>query len=270
MTKARSVSTGAAAKGDLVAGTGTNTSATLGVGSNNQTILADSTATTGMKWAASPTSVLGTTGDILYASAANTLAALSAGSSGQVLTSNGAGVAPSYQTVSGGGMTLLGTGAMTGVSTYTFSSIPQTYNRLYVRLSNISTTTSSDLIYVRVNGNAVSNGYHYSILPYTATASTNTPNTFISIGVGGTGNWSTSGGMFFHDYTLTTSTAKVLNWNITSWKSGTSATGITGWASCSSTTASAYDGIGAVTSIQFYNSAANNFSAGNIYLYGEK
>ncbi len=38
-----------------------------------------------------------TTGDILYASASNTLSKLSAGTSGYVLTSNGAGVAPSWQ-----------------------------------------------------------------------------------------------------------------------------------------------------------------------------
>jgi len=38
-----------------------------------------------------------TTGDILYASAANTLSKLAPGTSGTVLTSNGAGVAPSYQ-----------------------------------------------------------------------------------------------------------------------------------------------------------------------------
>ena len=53
-------------------------------------------------WSASATSVLTTTGDILYASGANTLARLAGGTSGDVLTANGAGVAPSYQTAGGG------------------------------------------------------------------------------------------------------------------------------------------------------------------------
>jgi len=51
MTKARSVSTGAAAKGDLVAGSGTNTSAILAVGANDTVLTADSSTATGLKWA---------------------------------------------------------------------------------------------------------------------------------------------------------------------------------------------------------------------------
>ena len=63
-------------------------------------------------WSASATSVLTTTGDLLYASAGNTLARLAGGTSGDVLTANGAGVAPSYQTAGGGG-------AWTSEGTYT-------------------------------------------------------------------------------------------------------------------------------------------------------
>ena len=44
-----------------------------------------------------------TTGDIVYASATNTLAKLAAVTSGYVLTSNGAGTAPSWQVAGGGG-----------------------------------------------------------------------------------------------------------------------------------------------------------------------
>ena len=54
-------------------------------------------------WQPSATSVMSTTGDLLYASGANTLARLAGGTSGDVLTANGAGVAPSYQTPSAGG-----------------------------------------------------------------------------------------------------------------------------------------------------------------------
>jgi hypothetical protein len=75
-------------KGDLL----TRTSATLarlGVGSNNQNLLADSTTANGIKWGDSATSVLTTTGDLLYASAANTLARRAVGTTGDVLTVTG-------------------------------------------------------------------------------------------------------------------------------------------------------------------------------------
>jgi hypothetical protein len=68
-------------------------------------------------WSASSTSVLTTTGDLLYASGANTLARLAGGTSGDVLTANGAGVAPSYQTPAGGG------GAMELISTTTTGAV---------------------------------------------------------------------------------------------------------------------------------------------------
>ena len=61
----------------------------LGIGSNNQTLLADSAQATGNKWAASSTSTLTTAGDLLYASGANTLARLARGSDNQVLKMNG-------------------------------------------------------------------------------------------------------------------------------------------------------------------------------------
>lgn len=52
MTKARSNATAPAAKGQLVVGTGTDTSGILGVGSNDQVLTADSSTSTGVKWAA--------------------------------------------------------------------------------------------------------------------------------------------------------------------------------------------------------------------------
>ena len=74
----------------------------LDVGTANQGLLVDSSATAGIKWGASSTSTLTTTGDLLSASSANTLTRIGAGTSGHVLTANGAGVSPTFQAVSGG------------------------------------------------------------------------------------------------------------------------------------------------------------------------
>jgi len=72
-------------------------------GSVNQVLTKSATS---FGWADGSKATLTTTGDLLYASAANTLARLAAGTSGYVLTSNGAGVAPSWQAAAGGLTTL--------------------------------------------------------------------------------------------------------------------------------------------------------------------
>lgn len=75
-------------KGDMFVATADNTVGKLTVGSNNTTLIADSTQTGGVKWAASSTSTLSAKGDILTASAPNTLAAVSVGANGTVLTAD--------------------------------------------------------------------------------------------------------------------------------------------------------------------------------------
>jgi hypothetical protein len=52
MGRNRSNATAAAVKGNLVAGTGVDTSGLLAVGANNTVLTADSTTATGLKWAA--------------------------------------------------------------------------------------------------------------------------------------------------------------------------------------------------------------------------
>jgi len=51
ITKATASSIAPAAKGDLVVGSATNDAAVLGVGSNDQVLTADSSTSTGLKWA---------------------------------------------------------------------------------------------------------------------------------------------------------------------------------------------------------------------------
>lgn len=152
-----------AAKGDLLVGTANDTISRVAVGTNNFTLLADSAQTTGVKWAASPTSVLGTTGDILYASSANTLAALAAGTSGYALTANGAGVAPSWQAIPTGSMTLISRQTPNNVSGFSFTSIPQTYTDLYIRWVGYEpSAVGAGTYYIRFNSDATATAYNYS------------------------------------------------------------------------------------------------------------
>jgi hypothetical protein len=95
------------AKGDLIAGTASDTVARLAVGSNDQVLIADSTAATGLKWG-SP---------------------------------------------SAGGMTLISTTTLTGASV-TISSIPATYNSLYVVVRNFLPDTANRVLYMRFNADA--------------------------------------------------------------------------------------------------------------------
>ena len=148
VTITNSMATTIDAKGDLIVGTANDAFARVAVGTNNQTILADSTTSPGLKWAASPQSILGTTGDILYASAANTPAALAAGTSGYYLKANGAGVAPSWAAAAASAMVVVK--AQTSFSNVagtgtTFDNVfTATYQQYFVTIEYISAATNTD------------------------------------------------------------------------------------------------------------------------------
>ena len=98
-----------------------------------------------------------TLGDIAYSSAtANTNTRLAIGSTGNVLTVSG-GV-PTWAAPAAGGLTLINAGGttLTGAS-ITISSIPTTYQDLYVVIRDYLTNADNDGLLVRFNSDTASN-----------------------------------------------------------------------------------------------------------------
>ena len=146
------------AKADLITATANDTPARLGVGANGTVLTADSAEATGLKWAtpaSGMTNPMTTTGDTIYSSSGTTPARLGIGSTGQVLTVSG-GV-PTWATAATGGMTLIATASPSGVSTYTFSSIPATYKHLLVVIQDLASSSASIQTEARFNGDTGGN-----------------------------------------------------------------------------------------------------------------
>lgn len=104
VTITNSMATALTTKGDLTPATGSAAFARLGVGANDTVLTADSTAATGLKWAAP----------------------------------------------AAGGMTLLSTTSISGVTT-TISSISQAYTNLYIVIYGLTNATSDSNLWVKPN-----------------------------------------------------------------------------------------------------------------------
>jgi hypothetical protein len=98
-----------------------------------------------------------TAGDIDYYTTSTAKARVGIGTANQVLRVNSGATAPEWATLSSGGMTLLSTTTLSGVST-TISTIDQTYVNLFVLVTGVTGNTANSQIRVRPN-NSTSNHY---------------------------------------------------------------------------------------------------------------
>lgn len=201
-------------------------------------------------------------GDIITATAADTPARLAVGANGTVLTAaSGQATGLEWATPSSGGMTLISTTTLSGATT-TLSSIPGTYNTLYVVVRNYLPATDLANLRMIINGDS---GARYSLLG-TDNAS------------GGTFTFGASF-MDIHnsaDNVTTQSFAQITfpdYANATTWKmaqitaintNGTTTTSMN-WRS----QVSSYNQTPAITSLTFQLSAGN-FTSGSVLLYGVK
>ena len=94
------------AKGDIVTATAADTPARLAVGTNNQTLIADSAQATGLKYANGSVATLTAKGDLLTATAANTISRLGVGANGTTLVADSStATGLKWAAASGGGVT---------------------------------------------------------------------------------------------------------------------------------------------------------------------
>jgi hypothetical protein len=91
-------------------------------------------------------------GDLIAATGADTPARLAVGTNGQVLTADStAATGLAWATATSGGMTLLSTHTLSG-STYTISTINQTYKNLFVEYYGINNNTANGYPEITFNG----------------------------------------------------------------------------------------------------------------------
>ena len=115
-----------------------------------------------------------TAGDLLYGTAADTLGRLGIGTAGQVLRVNSGATAPEWATpAAGGGLTQIATQAMSGLSSVTFGSIPQTYKYLVIIGTGLYNGTADQNVILRINNVTTGSVYNTTMLRNNSATVTN-------------------------------------------------------------------------------------------------
>jgi hypothetical protein len=201
--------------------------------------------------------LLTTTGDIIYASSASNPARLGIGSSAQVLTV-AAGV-PSWATPSSGGMTLISTTSLTSTSV-TISSIPQTYNNLYIIIKNFFSNTANRKMVIKPNGTSSIANFTYNAYNGSGTTSDGANGTDLTTLTVSENTNALRNILVMNIYNYTDAVAgKVFDWKGTMADSST----IFNYAGTFTTATT-------ISSLVFTLNGAGNFDGGSVLLYGVK
>jgi len=203
-----------------------------------------------------------TLGDIEYRSAtANTNTRLALGTAGQVLTVNSGATAPEWATPASGGMTLINTGGttLTGAS-ITISSIPATYNNLFVVVRGFRTSHDGDTLIGRFNSDS---NTRYSALGYTQQTNQSFGQTYLEFSNAQDNAVATNLTYFtVPDYANTTTWKMIQGYSIQVNPTTTTNFNILPLSSF-------YNQTAAISSITFTTLNAN-FAAGTVFVYGVK
>jgi hypothetical protein len=270
MTKARDLADNAEgtktkavdAKGDLMVGTAADTAARLAVGTDGHLLTAASGEATGLIYALDPvTDAVTTKGDIVAATAADTLSRLGVGADDTVLTADSAeATGLKWATPAAGSLTLIASGSLSG-STFTISSIPQTYKDLRLYVLNWSASANGDLVW-KIN-NTTADTYYFIGSSNVSNNNTGTLGSGIRLSSGSVvaGTTYNQGCLQILDYANTSAFKSIIGNSITSRVSSPdyieSFAGGGGYASNS-----------AITSIVLDPESTNTFDNGTYALYG--
>lgn len=139
------------AKGDILVGTADNTLGVITAGANGETLVADSSTATGLKWQADTVNtVIDAKGDLLAGTADNTLTRLAVGTNNQVLTADSSTATGLKWATPAGGGGVLGSLTITNGADYTTTST----SLVAVSTSNarVTVTTTSTKLIVLLTG----------------------------------------------------------------------------------------------------------------------
>jgi hypothetical protein len=207
-----------------------------------------------------------TLGDLAYrSSTANVKTRLGLGTAGQVLQVNSGATAPEWATASSGGMTLISTTTLNGTPTVVLSSIPQTYNNLYIVIKNNKPVNDGIALYMRFNNDSTASR-HLTLISSSGSNNGNTATTFnATLSELVQNDNSVANGLSIieiFDYTNTTTwkSARVVSLGVNDTTTTSANLMQAMWA---------YNQTSAITSLGFLN-GSGNMTSGTLLLYGVK
>lgn len=205
-------------------------------------------------------------GDIIAATAADTVARLAVGANDTVLTADSStATGLKWATPAAGGMTLISTTTLTA-SSHTISSIPATYQNLYLVIRSLRDATDGGDVGLRFNADSTANR-HAQVNSNSTGASGGALNSFGRTDINlttGTDSVSTNSLIIlnFYDY-ANTSTWKIAEQITINPEYATPTSFNLRFAIC------AYNQTSAISSLQIYSTSSTNLS-GTALLYGVK